>query len=70
MRLVTDFNDDWLFEGRDRVRLPHNAVELPFSQFDEKAYQRPFTHDKALTADPSWAGREVALRFDGAKSPA
>ena len=43
MRLCTDFNDNWLFQGRDTVRLPHNAVDLPFSYFDEKAYQRRFT---------------------------
>ncbi len=70
MRILTDFNDDWLFEGRDRVRLPHNAVELPFSYFDEKAFQRPFAYDKALTFDPTWAGREVSLRFDGAMANA
>ena len=70
MRIVTDFNDDWLFEGRDRVRLPHNAVELPFSYFDEKIYQRRFSYDKALTWDPAWAGREVCLRFDGAMANA
>ncbi|MCW1917564.1 glycoside hydrolase family 2 protein [Rhodobacter sp. KR11] len=66
MRILTDFNDDWLFEGRDRVRLPHNAVELPFSYFDERAYQRPFTYSKAFLADPAWENREVTLRFDGA----
>ncbi len=70
MRIVTDFNDDWLFEGRDRVRLPHNAVDLPFSYFDENAYQRPFTYDKAITNDPAWDGREVSLRFDGAMANA
>ncbi|NBZ88971.1 glycoside hydrolase family 2 protein [Stagnihabitans tardus] len=66
MRILTDFNDDWLFEGRDRVRLPHNAVELPFSYFDEKAYWRPFTYSKSFQSDPAWEGREVTLRFDGA----
>ncbi|MGV8987046.1 MAG: glycoside hydrolase family 2 TIM barrel-domain containing protein [Cypionkella sp.] len=70
MRILTDFNDDWLFEGADRVRLPHNAVDLPFSYFDEKAYQRPFTYEKSFTFDPSWAGREVTLRFDGAMANA
>lgn len=70
MRQTADFNDDWLFENRDRVRLPHNAVDLPFSYFDEKAYQRPFTYHKSFDADPAWAGREVALRFDGAMANA
>ena len=66
MRSVTDFNDNWLFEGRDLVRLPHNAVDLPFSYFDEKDYQRGFRYEKTFAADPAWAGREVALVFDGA----
>ena len=66
MRTVTDFNDNWLFQGRDLVRLPHNAVDLPFSYFDEKAYQRAFTYEKTFAADPAWQGHDVALVFDGA----
>ena len=52
------------------MRLPHNAVDLPFSYFDEKAYQRDFTYEKTFDADPAWAGREVSLRFDGAMANA
>lgn len=70
MRLRTDFNDNWLFEGRDTVRLPHNAVDLPFSYFDEKSYQRRFSYQKTFAADPGWAGKEVSLRFDGAMANA
>ena len=70
MRILLDFNDDWLFEGRDHVSLPHNALELPFSYFDEKAYQKVFTYEKSFTADPGWAGKEVSLRFDGAMANA
>lgn len=70
MRSIADFNDDWLFENRDRVRLPHNAVDLPFSYFDETAYQRIFTYHKSIDSDPSWEGREVRLRFDGAMANA
>ena len=70
MRILLDFNDDWLFEGRDHVSLPHNAVELPFSYFDEKTYQRVFTYEKSFTADPGWSGQEVSLRFDGAMANA
>ena len=66
MRSITDFNDGWLFEGSTQVRLPHSAVELPFSYFDEAAYQRPFTYEKRFAADPAWNGHEVSLVFDGA----
>ncbi len=65
MRSVTSFNDGWLFEGREAVSLPHTAVELPFSYFDEESYQREFTYSKCFTADPNWEGREVAIVFDG-----
>lgn len=70
MRAILDFNDDWLFQGRDHVRLPHNAVDLPFSYFDEKTYQRAFTYEKSFAADPAWEGREVSLCFDGAMANA
>ncbi|MEQ9635364.1 MAG: glycoside hydrolase family 2 TIM barrel-domain containing protein [Devosia marina] len=70
MRPLIDFNSGWLFEGKDSVRLPHNAVELPFSYFDEKAYQRIFTYEKRFTADPAWQSREVSVVFDGAMANA
>jgi beta-galactosidase len=82
MRSYTDFNDGWVFhEGSagalttalapgKAVRLPHNAVELPFSYFDERSYQRAFTYQKVIEADPAWADREVTLVFDGAMANA
>lgn len=70
MRPLIDFNSGWLFEGREEVRLPHTALELPFSYFDEKAYQRPFTYEKRFTADPQWQGREVSVLFEGAMADA
>lgn len=70
MRPLIDFNSGWLFEGKDSVRLPHNAVELPFSYFDERTYQRVFTYEKRFAADPAWQGREVAVVFDGAMANA
>ena len=66
MRPLIDFNSGWLFEGSETVRLPHTAVELPFSYFDETSYQRRFTYEKRFTADPSWGDREVSILFDGA----
>lgn len=69
MRSVTDFNDNWQFEGAN-VRLPHTAVELPFSYFDEKSYQKPFTYEKVFAADPAWDGKEVSVLFDGAMANA
>ena len=66
----TDFNDDWLFDGRKTVRLPHNAVDLPFSYFDEKAYQRVFTYEKTFDFEQGWAGQEISVLFDGAMANA
>ena len=70
MRSTTDFNDNWLFEGRDTVRLPHTAVELPYSYFDETSYQRGFTYEKSFEAGPDWGRDEVWLRFDAAMADA
>ena len=70
MRKRIDFNVDWLFDGRETVRLPHTAVELPCSYFDEKLYQRAFTYEKSFAADPAWEGQEVWLYFDGAMADA
>jgi len=78
MRTTVSFNDGWAFhEGFSpalagapapglAVSLPHNAVDLPFSYFDERVYQRAFAYQKSFDADPAWAGQEVALRFEGA----
>jgi beta-galactosidase len=70
MRPLIDFNSGWLFEGKDSVRLPHTAVELPFTYFDEKAYQRVFTYEKRFSADPAWQGQDVSVVFDGAMANA
>ncbi len=70
MRSVTSFNDGWLFEDGVPVSLPHTAVELPFSYFDERCYQREFTYRKRFQTDPAWAGREVCVVFDGAMANA
>jgi len=82
MRSVSGFNDGWVFhdgfsealtrtlQPGQAISLPHNAVELPFSYFDERTYQHAFTYQKAFDADPAWAGQEVALVFDGAMADA
>ena len=78
MRTVRPFNDGWVFsEGfapdavrrlldGTTVRLPHNAVDIPLSYFDEGIYQREFCYQKVFDWEPEFDGREVRLRFDGA----
>ncbi|MBP2551510.1 beta-galactosidase [Neorhizobium galegae] len=82
MRMTRLFNDNWIFsEGFDEasktalakgetVRLPHNALDLPFNYFDEASYQRPFTYQKILAWQPEFDGREVSVVFDGAMANA
>jgi len=82
MRSVTSLNDGWVFYAgcaeKDRpnpadlasISLPHTAVELPFSYFDERDYQRVFSYERMIASDPSWQGKEVALVFDGAMANA
>ena len=45
-------------------------LELPFSYFDERGYQREFTYEKTFSGDPSWSGKDVCLHFDGAMANA
>jgi beta-galactosidase len=82
MRSMIACNDGWIFTAGSSpqpaatlapgtpVSLPHAAVELPLSYFDEAAYQRRFAYQKVLRADPAWDGKEVALVFDGAMADA
>ncbi|QQA43861.1 glycoside hydrolase family 2 protein [Pelagovum pacificum] len=70
MRFKTDFNDGWIFEGKEEVRLPHTAVDLPFNYLDETSYQRPFTYEKRFKKSADWDGKEVAVHFEGAMANA
>jgi len=70
MRSVTSFNQGWVFENGQPVTLPHTAVELPFSYFDERSYQRLFTYAKTFTADPDWGDDEIVVHFEGAMANA
>lgn len=78
MRKITKLNTDWHFtEGFEpdwtqaamqgaRVTLPHNAVDLEMSYFDERAFQRVFTYQREIDWQPDWTGKVVQLRFDAA----
>jgi beta-galactosidase len=70
MRSIVSFNTGWVFEDGIAVTLPHTALELPFSYFDERDYQREFTYKKTFTADPAWGDDEVAIVFEGAMADA
>jgi beta-galactosidase len=70
MRSIVSFNTGWVFEDGIAVTLPHTALELPFSYFDERAYQREFTYSKTFTADPDWGDDEVTVVFEGAMANA
>ena len=82
MPQLTSLNTGWQFHSHfadiliaqptpgESVRLPHNAVDLEMNYFDERSYQKPFTYQYALSWQPGFAGKEVALRFDGAMADA
>ncbi|WP_137129033.1 glycoside hydrolase family 2 TIM barrel-domain containing protein [Rhizobium sp. FY34] len=82
MRRTDLFNDGWTFAQGfteaakttvmtgESVRLPHNAVDLPFNYFDETCYQRAFTYQKILAWQPDFQDREVSIVFDGAMADA
>lgn len=82
MRLDVPLNHDWTFaEGFEEawtaapmagapVGLPHTAVDLPLSYFDERSYQRPFTYQRVIPWEDRFEGQEVALCFEGAMADA
>ncbi|MDR3474675.1 MAG: glycoside hydrolase family 2 TIM barrel-domain containing protein [Devosia sp.] len=82
MRSVTSFNEGWIFSqgfssasttalaGAEPVSLPHTAIELPFSYFDESTYWRAFTYQKLIRPELDWGDQEVSLLFDGAMADA
>ncbi|MEG3662526.1 glycoside hydrolase family 2 protein [Celeribacter halophilus] len=82
MREITSLNTGWTFAAGfdpahinapmagESVTLPHNAVDLPMSYFDERAYQRPFTYQREIRWSPAWEGKCVRLRFDAAMADA
>lgn len=70
MRSLASFNSGWVFDNGVAVTLPHTAVELPFSYFDERDYQREFTYSKTFKADPAWGEDEVSVLFEGAMANA
>ncbi|MEM5770871.1 MAG: glycoside hydrolase family 2 protein, partial [Bacillota bacterium] len=84
MRTVIPMNDDWRYlpeyregctqpdfddAGFAPARLPHTNIELPYNNFDEKAFQFVSCYRRHFTADvPS--GRRVWLRFEGVMAAA
>jgi len=82
MREISRLNTGWTFaKGFDpatvaiplngqTVTIPHNAVDLPMSYFDERDFQCPFTYQREVAWNPSWEGRIVRLRFDAAMADA
>lgn len=78
----TSCNEGWIFaEGFEEasltqplrgeaVDLPHTAVELPLSYFDETCYQKPFTYQRAIPWEERFEGQEVSLVFEGAMADA
>lgn len=55
------------FEGEyPSVRLPHTCKELPLHCADEAEYQMLCGYRRTLEIPAAWAGKRLALRFDGA----
>ena len=55
-----------VYSRGEAVELPHTAVELPMSYFDETSYHRPFTYQRVIPWEDRFEGKEVALVFEGA----
>src|SRR5580698_6054950 len=70
------WNQDWEFhlgdadlnspdDGWEKVSLPHTPrIEQPMEASDY--FQGPCWYHKHFRAEPSWGGKKIMLRFDGA----
>ncbi len=78
MRILEHLNFDWVFgpyhpshlkenhlDQLKSVDLPHNAVDLPYHQFDEIITQGIFTYVKTFKTKPEWQNKQIRLIFEG-----
>ncbi len=78
MRTTIPLNFNWMFavhqpshletiQSSDfkSVDLPHNAVDLPYNNFDEKTTFGIFSYVKVFDADASWKNQLVRVLFEG-----
>ena len=78
MRVEQHLNFDWQFgpfvehhlkgEGYDQliqVNLPHNAVDIPFNNFNEEMTWSLFTYVKSLDIQENLKGQTLRLMFEG-----
>lgn len=83
MRHTQILTHNWLFthghevpsklsDGHDyqHVCLPHNAVDVPLSYFDESTLQQPFTYHYQLQCSKDDLTHHLIMRFEGALSDA
>lgn len=78
MRKVIGLNFDWMFkmyEDSDMkkfliskaksVNIPHNAIDIPFNNFEEFDTSGVFSYYKKLDIDESLKNKVVSIRFEG-----
>ena len=80
MRQAIDLNYNWLFSrfaqedimknfsdvaGFEVVDLPHNAIDVPYHNFDVTMMQGTFTYKKFINIDKNWKGKDLIVIFDG-----
>ena len=78
MRNLIPFNDSWQFFAKfnpelihtpsqgKTIRLPHNAVELPYNYFDETSWHQRYCYQKVFTHDGENNQQVNSIVFDGA----
>ena len=74
-------NDNWYFTKNytedllnpeadlselEKVRIPHNVCELPYSNFDEMSLQKLCGYRRSLIVEDAWRSGHLLLTFEGA----
>ena len=80
MRQTIPLNFNWLFsrssqddviknyqeiQGFEVIDLPHNAVDIPYHNFDVNRIQGTFTYKKILFIEEQWSESDLIITFGG-----
>lgn len=80
MRQIIDLNYNWLFSKTfsdehlknyfevnefDTIDLPHNAVDIPYNNFDVSTIQGTFTYKKIINIESKCQDKDIILTFEG-----
>ncbi len=63
-RYTQTLDDDWLFEGKSHVTVPHCAAKLSWQDWDPAVWEKVWTYRRNFPLPRDFRNRRVFLQFD------